>query len=156
MLTNNHYGVKIATNYEMGYKLEMISRRIAAGENVATWCVQDSEYTYDIYNGTFKQCLKEAKRRIRDGEEVVCIALITLTEDICGDFCVKQYDVLPSYNKVFDQLVARMNHDIWEELHRGSTPFSNEELLAAYLEYDPAFVEVLSQFKPDGLVLVDY
>ena len=83
--------MKIATNFEMNNKQEMLMRRIAAGEEIATWCVQDSNYTYDIYNGTFNQCMKEAKRMKREGEEVVCIALMTLNKNLCADFCVDQY-----------------------------------------------------------------
>ena len=56
---------------------------------------------------------------------------------------------MKTYNKVFDQLVALMDDDIREQVHRELAPCSNEEFLSRYLELDPAFDEVLSQVSAD-------
>lgn len=84
--------MKIATHFEIENKADMLKRRIATGEQIATYCVQDSSCTYDIYNGTLKQCQKEAKRMKRDGEEVARIVLMTLDEGLCADFCLEEVE----------------------------------------------------------------
>lgn len=74
--------MKIANNYEMGNKPEELMNLIADGETVATYSVQDSSYTDDIYNGTWAECWEAAKAMIENGEEVIGIAKITLDADL--------------------------------------------------------------------------
>lgn len=85
--------MKIATNYEINNKQEMLKRRIREGEEVATWCVED-RFNYErsqssgLYFGTLKQCQKEAKYLMRNGFDIACITLMTLDKDLCQDFCL--------------------------------------------------------------------
>lgn len=85
--------MKIATNYEIWNKYEMLIRRIKAGEEVCTWSVQDTDGSDDIYNGTFNQCRKVAKRMHREGRRISGIALIQLDERMCFSYCHEFYPI---------------------------------------------------------------
>lgn len=85
--------MKIATNFEMSEKTEMLIRRIQNGDEVCTWSVQDSDYNNDIYCGTYNQAVKEAKRLIRSGCDIIGVALISLDSNLCFDFCHRCVDI---------------------------------------------------------------
>lgn len=85
--------MKIATNHEMMNKEEMLVRRIKAGEEICTWSVQDTDGSDDIYNGTFNQCRKVAKRMYREGRRISGIALIRLDERMCFSYCYEFYSI---------------------------------------------------------------
>lgn len=79
--------MKIATKYEMANKQDMLIHRIQLGEKIATWSVQDSNYSDDLFNGSYSQCVKEAKRMYHAGLDVVGIALIELDSNLCFEYC---------------------------------------------------------------------
>lgn len=79
--------MKIATHHEIEHKWPSLLARIANGEEIGTWSVQNTDYDDDIYNGTYNQCAKEAKRIAREtkrdgsGIEIAGIALIQLDKN---------------------------------------------------------------------------
>lgn len=81
--------MKIATNYEINNKPGMLIRKIAEGENVYTWSVQDDMYSDDIYNGTFNQAKTTAKALYAAGKDITGIALIKLDKDLSADICYR-------------------------------------------------------------------
>lgn len=89
--------MKIATHFEMIYKTDMIKKRIANDEIIATYSVQNDSYTDDNYNGTYRQCLQWAKRENRRGADYKRIALIKLAlsndQTIICDYCYDEIDL---------------------------------------------------------------
>lgn len=81
--------MKIATNHEMTYKMDMLIRRIQTGEEICTWSVQNSDNDDDIFCGTYNQAAKEAKRLLRAGCDIIGVALISLDANLCFDYCHK-------------------------------------------------------------------
>lgn len=79
--------MEIASHSEIENKAAMIKHKIAAGENVCTWSVQDDMYSDDIYNGTFKQAKTAAKALYAAGKGITSIALIKLDKDLSVDIC---------------------------------------------------------------------
>ena len=80
--------MKIASNFEMENKSEMLISRIEKGEQIATWSVQaeSNSYADDMHNGTKAQCLAYAKKQKRTGDKVQ-IALMSLDNKLCVDYC---------------------------------------------------------------------
>lgn len=76
--------MKIATHHEMENNISRLLERIANGEQICTWSVQHDDYRDDIFNGTYTQCAKVAKRLARNGDNIVGIALIELDEAGCS------------------------------------------------------------------------
>lgn len=56
---------------------------------------------------------------------------------------------MKTYNKMWNQLVALMDDDIREQVHRELAPCTTEDFLSRYLELDPEFEAVLSQIAAD-------
>lgn len=81
--------MKIASNFEMESKQEMLIKRIKKGERITTWSVQAEEnsFTDDLYNGTKAQCLKYAKQYKKEVGGKVQVALVQLDSDLCVTFC---------------------------------------------------------------------
>lgn len=92
--------MKIATHHEMENKLDSLKARISKGEQVCTWSVQyGPDNADDLYNGTYKQCVKAAKHFIREDKrdgydrEIHGIALVQLDENGCVTFCHDYVDL---------------------------------------------------------------
>lgn len=56
---------------------------------------------------------------------------------------------MKTYNRCWNQIETLMDFDTREQVHRELAPCTNEEFLARYLELDPDFEDVLSQFSAD-------
>lgn len=75
------YRMLIASHDE---EWDPLARKIADGETVATWSVQLEGYQDDMYNGTFEECAKVARKLASDYEaELLGIALLQLDKNGC-------------------------------------------------------------------------
>lgn len=89
------FKMKIASNFEMENKSEMLINRIEKGERVATWSVQteNNSFADDLYNGTKNQCLAYAKKYKKETGGKVQIALMGLTDNLCVDYCYELEEI---------------------------------------------------------------
>lgn len=77
--------MKIASNYELFNKTDLLTNKIKKGEKVAVWSVEteSNNYSDDLFNGTLAQCRAYANRLKKHYKGKIQIALIELDERLC-------------------------------------------------------------------------